>query len=52
MIALNLPFSHCQKIFFLRDFGGVGWGGRKEAQEGVDICIRTADSCFKTNTAA
>ena len=52
MIALTLPFSHCQKKICLRDFGGVGWGGRREAQEEVDMCILTADSCCETNTAA
>ena len=35
------------------DLGGTGWGGR-EAHDGGDICIHTADSLdctAKTNTA-
>ena len=32
---------------------GVGWGGRREAQEGADVFIHRADSCCciaETNT--
>ena len=41
MIALNLPFSHCQKFFFLRDFGGVGWEvGERLKREWIYVYVQ------------